>query len=113
MGEIGGHVKNYLQIDGFRCELTSSQILGFCGGFPGFRQRDRVAAQPQLVAGDPVARNCRSSPEAAARATAQLPKRRVTTLAAGPILFGQPFERLSPHRRACVRDQSYEDGSPP
>ena len=37
--------KKYLQIGRFRCRLTSSQILGFCGGFPGFRQRNRFAAK--------------------------------------------------------------------
>jgi hypothetical protein len=44
MGEIRSRGKNHLQIDGFRGELPSSQILGFCGRFPGFTQRDRVAA---------------------------------------------------------------------
>jgi len=38
MGEIRGRCKKYLQIDRFQRELTSSQFLGFSGGFPGFRQ---------------------------------------------------------------------------
>ena len=38
VGEIRGRRKKCLQIDGFRCGLTSSQFLGFSDGFPGFRQ---------------------------------------------------------------------------
>jgi hypothetical protein len=30
MGEFPRHGKKYLQIVGFRCELVSSQILGYC-----------------------------------------------------------------------------------
>jgi hypothetical protein len=50
---------------------------------------------------------------AAARAAFQLPQAKVTTLAEGqsPVL-GRP-SASPPRRRACVTDQSYDDGSRP
>jgi len=45
MGEIAERCKKSLQTGGSGMSSPSSQILGYCRGFPGFRQRDRVAAQ--------------------------------------------------------------------
>ncbi len=45
MGEISGRCTKYLQIDGFWLGLTTSQNLGFCGGFTGFRQGERLPAK--------------------------------------------------------------------
>jgi len=53
------------------------------------------------------------SSAATARAPLQVPNRLVTTLDAG---HSPPAKRLSaspPRRRACVGDQSYDDGSGP
>jgi hypothetical protein len=45
MGEICGRAEKYLQIDGFRLELTPSRNLGYSGGFPGFRQGNGFPAK--------------------------------------------------------------------
>jgi hypothetical protein len=45
MDEICGACKKYLQIDGFRLGLTPSKILGYSGGFPGFRQGNGFPAK--------------------------------------------------------------------
>ena len=113
MGEIRRRCKKHLQIDGFRCKLASSQMLGFCRRFPGFRQRDRLAAQRRHRRQRPARRLPRSWRRASAPATAQAPNRRLTTLAAGHSLSASRPSASPPRWRACVRDQSYEDGSLP
>jgi hypothetical protein len=45
MGEIRTADGKALQIAVLEFRSTSSQILGFCGRLPGFRQGDRVTAQ--------------------------------------------------------------------
>jgi hypothetical protein len=48
---------------------------------------------------------------AAARAAFQLPQTEVTTLAEGQPPVLSRSSASPPRRRACVRDQSYDDGS--
>jgi hypothetical protein len=50
---------------------------------------------------------------AAARAAAHVPNRLATTLAAGHRPLANRSSASPPRRPACVRDQSYEDGSRP
>jgi hypothetical protein len=45
MVEICTCCENYLQIDVFRLGVTSSQILGYSGGLPGFRQGNGFPAK--------------------------------------------------------------------
>jgi hypothetical protein len=49
----------------------------------------------------------------ALRAANQLPHTAVTTLADGQLPSLKRRSASPPRRRACVRDQSYEDGSVP
>jgi hypothetical protein len=52
-----------------------------------------------------------SARRAASRAAAQLPNTEVTTLAGGHTPASRRRSASPPRRRACVRDQSYDDGS--
>jgi hypothetical protein len=79
-GEILGRCKKCLQIAGFRCELTSPQIRGYCARFTWFRQRDRVAAQRPHRRQPPAGRLPPIVPTGAALATTQALNGRVTTL---------------------------------
>ena len=53
MGEIRGRCQKHLQIDGFRLALTSSQILGYSGGFSVAELTVR-SAQSDLLEVDPL-----------------------------------------------------------
>jgi hypothetical protein len=96
MGEIRWCCRKYLQIDRFRLWLTSSQILGYSGGFPGFRQRDRVAAQRRHRRWCEARRHlpvlplsCRMSNSPAAEQASDHARRR-------PLSPAQPLDCLSP-----------------
>jgi hypothetical protein len=82
MGEICGCCKKYLQIDGFRLGLTSSQILVFSVDSRGFgREIDSLPNDEDAGAGSLVISSARRA--ATARAALHVPNKRVTTLAAG------------------------------
>ena len=77
------------------------------GSESGLLPNDGAADRAPLAGASVSCRN------AAARAAPQVPTRLVTTLAAG---HSPPASRSSaspPRRRACVRDQSYDDGNLP
>ncbi len=73
----------------------------------------KIACVPNHRNGLWAARLCRVSPEAVLRAAAQVPNRRLTTLAAGHSPSASRSRASRPRRRACVRDQSYDVGSRP
>jgi PAS domain S-box-containing protein len=95
----------------------------------GKHVRAQFAAHREIVAGRDLvlrARSCRPpswSPQAgrssskslpaASRAAAQRPNRAVTTLPGGHVPTINRSRATPPRRRACVTDQSYEDGRRP
>ncbi len=73
---------------------------------PGSRRADgRISASP-AAAGRALA----GSDDTARQAVRQPPNSAVTTLAAGHGRFARRSSAASPRRRACVRDQSYDEG---
>jgi hypothetical protein len=110
MGEIRPANGKALQIDALEFLPTSSQILGFVVDSRGLGSEIELLPNRELADGAGFVR-CQSDREAAARATAQAPKSRVTTLAAGHSPAASRSSASPPRRRACVRDQSYDDGS--
>jgi hypothetical protein len=106
MGEILGRCEKYLEIGWFGSGGTSSRIRGFSGGFRGFRRETELLPNGDVADGGTLADASWFCRRAVARAAAGVPKRRVTTLAAGqsPDLSRSSASHL--RLRACVRDQS-------
>ena len=109
--KFGATVKSTCKSLGLRCELTSSQILGFCGSFPGFRQRDRVAAQRRHRRQRPAGRLLLFVPTMYRADHGPCAEQAGDHARRQPLGRRQALEHLSPRRRACVRERSWEDGS--
>ena len=89
--------------------LKSADIAVDSRGFG--REIDSLPNDEDADAGSLVISRARCA--ATARAALQVPNRRVTTLAAGHSPSARRATASPPRRRAWVRDQSYDDGSPP
>jgi hypothetical protein len=87
-----------------------------CGEFPAIGHKDARCAQSSASRDSPASDRSPPLLDAApvtVRAADQLPHTAVTTLAAGDSPRAKRSSASPPRRRACVRDQSYEDGSLP
>ena len=89
---------------------------GYSDGLPAIGHRKALCAQSPTSRRPSVADACRAlftASPTARRAADQLPHTAVTTLADGQQPWFKRRSASPPRRRACVRDQSYEDGSLP
>ena len=77
-----------------------------CPGTSRDRYRAGLAQAPALASVQP-------SGNASDRAAAQVPYMSMTVEGAGQSRARQRFNASPPRRRACVRDQSFDDGSLP
>ncbi len=124
-----GKPRKYLLSASFRRICGSEMVpVGACFAELGTRVEQDVTANHRMafgssgrrldapqyirghVGGRATSRSCRAR---AARASLQAPNRPVTTLAAAHLPSASRSSASPPRRRACVRDQSYEDGSEP
>jgi hypothetical protein len=102
MGEIRDSFGKALQIETLWFRSTSSQILGFCGRLPGLGSEIDLLPNRDVADGRRVG-TATLSREAAARATAQVPNSRVTTLDAGHSPSGSRSSASPPAGvRACA-----------
>jgi hypothetical protein len=105
MGEIQPAGGKALQIWMLGFRSASSQILGFSVDSRGLGSEIELLPNRDVADGRRVG-TATFGREAAARATAQVPKSRVTTLDAGHSPSASRLGASPPRRPACVRDQS-------